>query len=224
MNTYATTVILLVLVTSISLLQAYSYTQTLLLGSIELSGEILYDYGLKLVNSVRYSLIHGGCKLTIHRDITLSTYNSSIVLFEIVLDETTIAVYEVKYTPLIVTGRYRSVGDVTVNVCVNSDFTVNRGRYYTVISPFIRIDYTYTGTNTILLNIVMPVFKVKGCSWGSTLKLSVRENVLEDSMFVDRDTILKVLVNGALALKLNVSKNTIIHYRIQIPKVIILRI
>ncbi|HIQ03711.1 MAG TPA: hypothetical protein EYH40_04765 [Desulfurococcales archaeon] len=223
MNAHATTIILLVLATSISLLQAYSYTQTLLFNSIELNSEILYDYGLKLVNSVRYSLIHGGCKLTIHRDITLSTYNS-IVLFEIVFGETTIAVYEVKYTSLIVAGRYQSVGDVTVDVCVNSDFTVNHGRYYTVISPFIRIDYTYTGTNTILLSIVMPVFKVKGCSWGSTLKLSVRENVLEDSMFVDRDTILKVLVNGALALKLNVSKNTIIHYRIQIPKVIILRI
>lgn len=223
MNVYAIIIVLLILVTSISLLQAYSYTQTILLSSIELSGETLYDYGLKIVNSIKYSLIHGECKLTVHKDIMLSTYNLTLLL-EILLGKTAIAVYEVKYTPLIITGRYRSISNVTVSICVNPDFTVNHSEYYTVILPFIRIDYTYTDTNTILLSMVMPMIRVKGCNWGSTLKLSARENVLEDSVFVDEDTTLKVLVNGTVIFALNIGRGTVIHYYIQIPKVVILRI
>ena len=224
MDNYAITVLLITLVISFSLFQAYTYTNTLIERSSKITIHEIQDCGLELINSMKQSLIYGKHKLTLNPDIKLSLHKS-IVILKIILNDVVIALYEIDYTILILSSRDISVNkDKALEFNNSSDFTIKiLSNKSIAVLPFIKVINNYKA-NSYVIDIILPIVKVKGYTFGSIIKLSVKESLLEDEFYVNDVSTLIITVNNTSILSASVNRNCIVHYRIQTPKIILLRI
>ncbi len=225
MNIQVTSIILLTLVISVSVFQAYSYTQTLLSQCSKTSTNELYNHAIELSNAIEQSLIYGKYEIMLPKEIYVNTSNYVLIL-EITVDNVTTAFYEISYTPVILASKCINVTKVTAVIEINdgSKFLIRTSDNNTfTILPYVRVKTAFSNS-TMFLNIMIPIIKCTGSKLGEIFKLRSKGNGLEDNIFVDKDSTLSVVANGTIISSFNIQSGTIVQCRVTTPEVTITRI